>query len=82
MLWVSCADCPYMENDSDAGDDETPISEAERELDATDGRTLDVVSDPEGRTITFIPHDVEDGTKTTAWLTTDADVVVDVTEMQ
>jgi hypothetical protein len=44
-------------------------------------RQLDAITDSESDTITFVPETAEAGEVTTAWLTVDADHVVDAAEM-
>ena len=48
---------------------------------ASDPSHLDVISDPESNTVTFVSKRAEDDT-TTAWITADVDVLVDLSETQ
>lgn len=41
---------------------------------------VEVVSDAESETVTFVSRQPEDGEPTTAWITVDADVAVDLKE--
>jgi hypothetical protein len=50
--------------------------------DDVDGTTLDVISDDENDTVTFVAADADAQDRTTAWLTVESSAVVHVTQMQ
>ncbi|WP_323675917.1 hypothetical protein [Halorubellus sp. PRR65] len=70
-----------QDNGGSARESASPDDKAQA-TEGAEAAPLEVLRDPESGRVTFVVRDADDGTKTTEWLTTDADHVVDPSEMQ
>ncbi|MDS0222296.1 hypothetical protein NDI54_13150 [Haloarcula sp. S1AR25-5A] len=69
--------------DPDVQDEAVPWidDQSQRSDGVSDLSQLDVVSDPESNTVTFVSKRIEDDT-TTAWITAEVDILVDLSELR